>query len=190
MANKDDELIERLTKSISEALKSGLSEGIGLAEVARNEAAKLLNEKKKGFIPGPTCFKCRQPVNVCGGPEMKAKVDDQGKPVLDSNGKPIMIQATKDNQPDANHDLIAVQVNDSEAEKYFRGVFINSVKYRSRSNGHKILVPKMNDIAAICSTFEKNERDQRIGKVANHDSGVVSPGSGRSRFVPAHKAWR
>lgn len=182
--SEDADLIEKLTKSIGDALSKGLSEGLGIAEVARNAAAVELASKKKGFIPGPTCFKCRQPVNVCGGPEMKDELDKDGKPT----GKKV--QATKDNQPDANHDLMAVQVEDSEAEKYFRGVYINSVKYRSRSNGHKILVPKQNDIAAICSTFVKNERDQRIGKVANHDSGVVSPNSGRSRFVPAHKAWR
>lgn len=190
MANKDEDLIKELTLAIGKSISEGLSNGLSLAEMARNEAAKLINEKKKGFMPGPTCFKCRQPINVCGGPEMKKALDKDGKEVLGPDGKVVMVQATKDNEADANHELIAVQVNDNEAERFFQGVVINSVKYRSRSNGHRILVPKNNDIAAICSTFEKNEKDQRIGKVANHDSGVVAPGSGRSRFVPAHKAWR
>lgn len=177
-STNDNDFIEKLTKGISEALKNGLSEGIGLAEVARNEAAKLLTEKKRGFVPQAACMKCKQPINVCGGPEMKDELDDKGKPT----GRKI--QATGDREADANHVLMVVDVNDRDASKYLTYVVINSVKYRSGRPGHKVLVPKNNDIAAILSNYEKTEIDQRQGKVTQYNSGSIGPGTGRNGVRP------
>lgn len=194
MAN-DNEFIEKLTKGISEALKNGLSEGIGLAEVARNEAAKLINEKKRGFVPQAACMKCRQPVNVCGGPEMKRiqvakdgklQFDKDSNPVWekDDNGRDKLVQATGDREPDANHVLMVVDVGDRDASKYLTYVVVNSVKYRSGRPGHKVLVPVHNDIQAILSNYEKTEIDQRQGKEVQYNSGSIGPGTGRSGFRP------
>lgn len=188
MAKTDEDFTKELVTRISEAMKDGLKEGLGsglqLAEMARNEAAKLLAEKKRGFVPMAACMKCRQPINVCGGPEMKKLLDKDGKEVLGPDGKVQMVQATGDREADANHELIVVNVGDREANKFLTCVIINSVKYRSGRAGHRILVPKNNDIAAILSNFEKTEIDQRQGKETQYNSGMLGRGTGRTGIRP------
>lgn len=177
-------LLERLMGKFAEAMQKGMTDGISLAEMARGEAAKLIATQKRGFVPKETCLKCRQPVNVCGGPEMVGKLDKDNKAVLDANGKSELVEKTKWNEADANHSLMSVTVSDPDAERYFRGAVINGVNYRSRNGNHKILVPKDNDIASICAMYEKNEKEQRVGKIVQHDSGTVGRGTGRSKFTP------
>lgn len=73
---------------------------------------------------------------------------------------------------------------------YFTGVTINGVRYLSNDASHKIVVPESaaSGIESLVHTFENNEQDMAVGRVAKRNSGVVSPNG--TSVSPATQAWR
>lgn len=87
------------------------------------------------------------------------------------------------------HEMLAVYPQNSKYGRWFQGVWINGERYLSNNLGHKIAVPKANDIRNIISTWEAAEEVLQNGRSAVHDSGSIGgPNSGG--FVPANAAWR
>lgn len=68
--------------------------------------------------------------------------------------------------------------------KWFPGVIVNGVRYLSDHGGHRIKVPKENNIAAAVVQWEQNEEEMLNGRTKFHNSGsIFAP-------RPAHEGWR
>lgn len=168
----------KMVSALGDTMAKNLKEGLAMAEMARVQAdLNMENARHARRNLGATCHKCRMPVKVCGGPEMKTvpKLDNEGKPML-ADGKPVTMQveATKASEADANHVKMVVLPSDANAAKWFQWIGINGVRFASRGRGQAILVPRKNDFAAILNTFTNFETDFR--------------GSRKVRFNQGHRA--
>lgn len=169
----------KMVAALGDTMSKNLKEGLAMAEMARLQTdLNMENARQARRNLGSQCHKCRLPVKVCGGPEMKTmpKLDGEGKPMLTADGKPITVQveATKANAEDANHVKMVVLPSDGNAAKWFQWIGINGVKFASRGRGQAILVPCKNDFASILNTFTNFETDFR--------------GSRKVRFNQGHRA--
>jgi hypothetical protein len=88
---------------------------------------------------------------------------------------------------EGEHENICVYpVNYPEFGDFFQGVFINGVKYLSNNESHLIPVPKkaVTQFKSIIQTYESNERESRVGRSKQHNSGNIR------NPTPAQAAWR
>jgi len=166
----------KMVAALGDTMSKNLKEGLAMAEMARSAAdLNLANARNARRNLGAQCHKCRLPVKVCGGPEMKTvpKLDAEGKPMLTSDGKPVTMQveATKANAEDANHVKMVVLPSDANAAKWFQWIGINGVRFASRGRGQAILVPRKNDFAAILNTFTNFETDFRGARKVRFNQG-------------------
>ncbi len=74
-------------------------------------------------------------------------------------------------------------------ERWFQGVFINGICYRSDFAGQPITVPADCNIEYMMDKWEENEEALITGRVKQHNSGVIG-GAGRSGFRAAQGGWR
>lgn len=85
-----------------------------------------------------------------------------------------------------HEDIVVYPTKYEEFGEFFVGVILNGVRYLSNDASHKVTVPKcaVSDILNIVKNFENNERDTRMGRKAQHNSGNArSPN-------PAISGWR
>lgn len=63
-----------------------------------------------------------------------------------------------------------------EFGEWFQGCWINGVRYLSNDAGHTVTVPKnaQGGLTKMVQDFENNEREQRMGKTREWNSGSVS----------------
>src|SRR4051812_928371 len=54
----------------------------------------------------------------------------------------------------SKHEMLVVWPHDNSNAKYFSGIILNSVRYRSNGPGHRICVPAVNDIPGELSKWE------------------------------------
>ena len=76
--------------------------------------------------------------------------------------------------------------NYPEFGDFFQGVFVNGVRYLSNNGDHFIPVPKkaVTMFQGIIRTYEQNERESRVGRSKQHNSGhITNP-------QPAQAGWR
>lgn len=151
-----------------------------IAKVAQETAEKLLPvamaaavQSMSGMLPqgnrsgrprnvGPKCEVCGLLVMACGG---------MGK--IEGDRTEAKVQEARNK----NHVKMCVY-----PERYpefggqFRGRAINGVWFLSNGPGHQIWVPKcsLGDIQSCIEIYEKNERETRLGRVKEHNSGDVS----------------
>lgn len=121
-----------------------------------------------------SCSCCRQRVIACGGVWRKAtaeQIADGAK--VDAEGYLLKEQGGREEFPDDNHIKIVVWPADPAGEKFFAGVCITGIWYRSQGPDHRVYVPRNNDIAWTVANFAKNERDQMTGKTHQHNSGGI-----------------
>lgn len=83
------------------------------------------------------------------------------------------------------HTTMVVYPASRLAQKFFTGVYINGVNYRSHGHSDPIIVPAQNSIRQIMETFESNEEDLSQGRPALHHSGTFG-----KDFHPPTQAWR
>lgn len=83
-------------------------------------------------------------------------------------------------------DLCVYPVNYPEFGDFFQGVILNGVKYLSNGPGHVLKVPKCSEseIRCIIKGYEQNERECRVGRSKQHNSGSIH------NPIPANAAWR
>ena len=128
--------------------------------------AKLALEEK--------CSICRQVVGDgktrgCGGPWAR---DDKGEFLLDPK------TGARIEAPEQFHDKMCVFPNDPIAERQWDGVKINGAVYVSQGLGHKVWVPRKNDIASQILKFEEDQRIQQVGRKHMRKSGSLSGNGG------------
>lgn len=167
---------EKMAAALGESVQKGLREGMTMAAMAREGMDPVLsNARQARKNLGAMCHKCRMPVGVCGGPEMKDEpvLDADGKPML-KDGKPVTkrVEATKPNAEDANHVKMVVLPSDPAAARWFQWIGVNGVKFASRRHGQAILVPRKNDFAYILNTFQKFEQDFRQSRQVKFRQGA------------------
>lgn len=126
------------------------------------------------------CYICRQSVGDgkgrgCGGPW---KRDANGEFMMDSK------TGARIEDIETNHVQMVVFPNHPVAERQFDGVQINGAYYRSQGPGHKVWVPRKNDIASMLLKFEEDQLIQQVGrKHMRRNGGTVGP-SGHNVAAP------
>lgn len=71
------------------------------------------------------------------------------------------------------HIEMVVFPSDQRFARWFHGICIGGVRYRSNGPGHRITVPKSNDIAHMVSLFEREESANAMGREYAHNSGYI-----------------
>lgn len=165
-----------MAAALGDSVQKGLREGMTMAAMAREGMdPNLATARQARKALGAMCHKCRMPVGVCGGPEMKEvpKLDGDGKPML-KDGKPVTerVEATKPGAEDANHVKMVVLPSDPAAARWFQWIGINGVKFASRRHGQPILVPRKNDFQGILNTFQNFEQDFRQSRKVRFNQGA------------------
>jgi hypothetical protein len=59
--------------------------------------------------------------------------------------------------------------------RWFPGLQLNGINYRSNHAGHRITVPALNDFAYRLNQFEAEEEANTMGRVTQHNSGFIGP---------------
>ena len=168
MSNKSDEKAEKSdTQVMADAIAKGIADGMTMAKVAELEAAKNAQMASRARTNRAKCPKCGQSMKACGGPE--AGVDMK--------------------KEDKNHVKMVVLPDDPEDIRFFQGLRLNGKVYLSNSHNHYLLVPRKNDFAWQLANYCRNERDQRRGRKATHNSGSIG-GRNAKGFKPATAGWR
>lgn len=91
------------------------------------------------------------------------------------------------------HKMVPVHPSNLRNFRFFPGIILNGVKYRSSRPGEKVLVPEAVCVEAYTQPWEDNEEVMRNGRIADHHSGVISGKNGAVNvedYVPAIAAWR
>jgi len=125
----------------------------------------------KKFGSNDRCFLCRQRKNACGGVPAHNAADP--KDVLRAYA--------------ANHELLVVFPQKyPEFGDFFQGRKINGVRYLSGNSKHRVWVPRaaVGDIMRAVQEYEENERQTRMGRRKEHNSGTSAAPA------PATTGWR
>lgn len=168
MAMVEKVLEKTLTKVVPEVIIA--AQRVGSHQDALKTRMNQEREQKK--LQQCTC--CKQRVIACGGVWRKAstkQIEDGAK--VDADGYLMKEQGGREEFPEDNHVKMVVWPADPIAEKFFPGVCIAGIWYKSASGQHPIYVPKFNDIAWTVSNYAKNEREQSVGKTHQHNSGSI-----------------
>lgn len=183
---------ERIIKMVESVLEKTLVKVVPEVIIASQRVkthqdaiqSRMSAEREQSKLQQCTC--CRQRRIACGGVWRKAsqsdidsgvKVDKEGYILkVNENGK---LDGGRAEFPEDNHVKMVVYPADPIAERFFPGVCLAGVWYRSASLDHKIWVPRNNDFAWITANYAKGEREQSVGKVHQHNSGDIR------NFVPA-----
>lgn len=143
------------------------------AKAVAEELAPVMMAVAKGQQPqaqgpaprratGPTCSVCGQFQIACGGvPRIEGEIT----------------KAKEKAANEANHELMVVYPTKyPEFGAWFQGRKINGVTYLSNNQGHKVWVPKdaVGDIQRAIESYEDNERETRMGRVREHNSGSIN----------------
>jgi hypothetical protein len=168
--------MEKMGAALGDSLQKGMREGLTMAAMAREGMdPNLAKARELRQSLGGECPKCRMPMRVCGGPEMKEVpvLDADGKPTL-KDGKPVTrkVEATKPDAEDINHVKMVVMPNDPNAARWFQFIGLNGVKFASRRRGRAILVPRKNDFAYMLNTFSNFEHNFRQSRKVKFDRGA------------------
>lgn len=191
-----EDLDERIAKVVAKALdpvlgKMGSQIGNAImaaqAATAMTEHDKNMAARKAKLALEEQCHFCRQVVGDgrgrgCGGPWardpktmaflMQPVLDDNKELVLDNDGKPVMRRIEN---PEQFHVRMEVWPSDPLAAKWFFGVGVNKAWYRSNGPGHKVWVPKVNDLPSLIGVYSTNEVEQRVGREhIRTDGGSIS----------------
>jgi hypothetical protein len=176
LMEKLNESNNKLIAAFGDKVEKALREGPVMAAMAREQMdPSMAKARELRQSLGGECPKCRMPMRVCGGPEMKDEpvLDDKGQPVT-KDGKPVTrkVEATKSDAEDANHVKMVVMPNDPNAARWFQFIGLNGVKFASRRRGRAILVPRKNDFAYMLNTFSNFENDFRQSRKVRFNQGA------------------
>lgn len=117
---------------------------------------------KQPYNPGPICPTCKQLQKACGG-----------VPKIEGTAT----QLKKDAANNVNHvKMVVYPQRYPEFAEWFRGRGLNGVWYLSNGPGHQVWVPRSaaGDIQHAIETFETNERETRMGRTRQHNSGNLN----------------
>lgn len=118
-----------------------------------------------------------------------AQSNNANRTPLASRSAPMLSRCQECGQFEAacnnKHTTMVVYPASRLAQKFFTGVFINGVNYRSHSPSNSVVVPAQNSIRQILETFERNEEDLSQGRQAEHHSGTFG-----GDFRQPTQAWR
>jgi hypothetical protein len=134
---------ESLQKALSEALTKGISEGMAMAQMAASK-------------------------NSAGSQPLHPKLAAQ---LRVSDPCPECRQEKKACK--GKHAKLAVFPRDDRWGRYFQGVIINGVTYRSNNSADAITVPANAGIERIVMEWENNEIEVSTGRKRQHVSGDV-----------------
>lgn len=104
-------------------------------------------------------------------------VDPRAERVAVANGPKCHVCKQLTKACNGEHeDIVVYPSKYPEFGAWFRGVGINGIWYRSDNAGQTVSVPKsaVGDILQTVIAYEENERETRMGRVAEHNTGSLA----------------
>lgn len=204
-ASDDDKISAAVAKALAQALPAAAAEmakafgaSMMAVEAMKKEASNkdLADAFRKKASLEEKCMVCRQSVGDgkgrgCGGPWRRNEktgefvtepvLDEKGEPKYDGDGRPLTKRIEDYAQFHVQRD---VYPKDPIAAEWFMGAIINGVVYQSMGPGHKIWVPRVNDIDSVLSIYTNNELIQRVGRKHVRANGGSVSATGTSNTLP------
>lgn len=87
------------------------------------------------------------------------------------------------------HRQVVVFPRNEDRARFFQGIIINGITYKSEHGGQPVIVPADADIEHMLATWEKQEDILITGRKAQHNSGSIGK-AGTNGYVPAVGGWR
>jgi hypothetical protein len=120
---------------------------------------------------------------IAEGMAMAQMAADKNRPAAQVHPRMALQARTLDPCPECRqdkkgckgrHTKVVVYPRDGRWARYFQGVTINGINYRSSNSSHKIVVPANADIARLVAEWENNEIEVSSGRKREHKTGHVS----------------
>ena len=87
------------------------------------------------------------------------------------------------------HKQVVIYPRNEEFGRFFKGIRINGILYRSANGGQPVTVPKNSDVEHMLAAWERQENILITGRKASHNSGSIGK-AGSNGFIPATGGWR
>jgi hypothetical protein len=145
----------------------------------QSEVAKAVSEALKEAIPAAMAAALQ--VQAQSAQAMRAAMTPQKK-------ERCNVCRQKDMACKGEHRMVALYPTNKRFAKFYEGVTINGVVYRSQNPNHYIEVPADSNVEYLLAQWEKNEDEMVNGRVAEHDAGSIGPGASGHRMAVG--AWR